>query len=152
MDVPSIHTVPDPQDLLHREPLVASFTVRGAPPPQAFTFKLINIHTNPDEADMEVDALADVFTAEQSRDPEDDVILLGDLNADENSLGEIGRLPVWGVFSAMEDTPRVADAGDQTLPSPNIGMNDDVQYYPPDGEFEAERREINAYRIKIDGD
>ena len=39
----------DPDDLLQREPLVAMFRVRGPPPQQAFTFVLIDMHTEPDD-------------------------------------------------------------------------------------------------------
>ena len=53
---------------------------------------MVNIHTDPDETDTELNALDDVFTAVQ-RIGEDDVILLGDLNVDHNHLGELGRLP-----------------------------------------------------------
>ena len=77
-----VYTVQDsPDDLLHREPLVAMFRARGAPPQQAFTFMLVNTHTDPDETDTELDALAQVYDAVR-RHPmgEDDVILLGDLN------------------------------------------------------------------------
>jgi endonuclease/exonuclease/phosphatase family metal-dependent hydrolase len=89
----SIYTVNDPDDLLHREPLVAMFRVRGPPPQQAFTFVLVNIHTDPHEADTEVDTLAQVFQAvRRSSNGEDDIILLGDLNVDEKHLGELGRL------------------------------------------------------------
>ena len=64
------------------------------PPEQAFTFTLVNIHTDPDETDTELDALADVFVAVQrDRSGEDDVILLGDLNVDEYHLGRLGQLP-----------------------------------------------------------
>ena len=38
------------------------------PPDQAFTFTLVNIHRDHDEVESEVDALDDVFVAEQSRD------------------------------------------------------------------------------------
>ncbi len=90
----SVYTADDPDDLLHREPLVATFRVRGARNPDPFTFTLINIHTDPDETDWELDALAEVFVAVQrDRIREDDVILLGDLNVDEYHLGELGRLP-----------------------------------------------------------
>ena len=105
----SVHTVSDPQDLLHREPLVARFRVRGPPRQQAFTFKLVNIHTDPDETDTELDALADVFAAVQrERDGEDDVILLGDLNVDERHLGRLGQLPgiAWTVSGQMTNTRR----------------------------------------------
>lgn len=78
----SIYTVEDPDDLLHREPLVAGFRARGPPPEAAFTFTLVNIHTDPDEVPAELAALDDVYRAVR-RDGrgEDDVILLGDLNA-----------------------------------------------------------------------
>ena len=59
----SIYTVNDPDDLLHREPLVAMFRVRGPPAEQAFTFVLVDIHTDPDETDTELNALAQVYQA-----------------------------------------------------------------------------------------
>ncbi len=93
-DGESAYTAEDRGDYLHREPFVANFRVRGPELDRAFTFKLVNIHTDPDETDLELDALDDVFVAVQ-RDGsgEDDVILLGDLNVDERHLGELGRLP-----------------------------------------------------------
>ena len=63
VDRHAMYTVEDPDDLLHREPLVAGFRARGAPANEAFTFTLVNIHTDPDETDGEIDALADVFQA-----------------------------------------------------------------------------------------
>ncbi len=79
-----VFTMEDPNDLLHREPMVAMFRAKQAPPEQAFTFILMNVHTDPDEARQELDALAQAYTAVQ-RMPiggrtEDDIILLGDLN------------------------------------------------------------------------
>ncbi len=89
----SIYTVNDPDDLLHREPLVAMFRTRGPPPEQAFTFILINVHTDPDETAEELDALAQVFQAvRRASGGEDDIILLGDLNVDDRNLGQLGRL------------------------------------------------------------
>jgi endonuclease/exonuclease/phosphatase family metal-dependent hydrolase len=94
VDPSSIYTVPDPEDRLHREPLVGRFRVRGMPADQAFTFSLVNIHTDPDETAAELDALADVYTGvQQNGSGEDDVILLGDLNVDDYHLGRLGRLP-----------------------------------------------------------
>lgn len=88
------YTVADPGDRLHREPFVAAFRVRGPPPDQAFTFTLINIHTDPDEVDQELSALDDVYRAVQyDGRGEDDVILLGDLNTHSGRLGELGRIP-----------------------------------------------------------
>lgn len=103
-DPSSVYTVPDPQDLLHREPLVARFRPRGVPPNQAFTFSLVNIHTDPDETVSELDALADVFVGvQQNGTGEDDVILLGDLNVDEYRLGNLGRLP--GIGCVVSGVP-----------------------------------------------
>jgi len=103
----SVYTVEDPADLMHREPLVASFRVRGPESQQAFTFKLVNIHTDPDETDQELDALGDVFARVQ-RDPdgEDDVILLGDLNVSYKKLGKLGRLPgiAWVIHGQPTNT------------------------------------------------
>lgn len=94
VDRSSVYTVPDTEDYLHREPLVTRFRVRGIPTEQAFTFSLVNIHTDPDETDLELDALDDAFVSVQRNGSgEDDVILLGDLNVDEYHLGELGRLP-----------------------------------------------------------
>ncbi|MDX1964496.1 MAG: endonuclease/exonuclease/phosphatase family protein [Pirellulales bacterium] len=94
IDRAASYTVNDPQDLLHREPLVCCFRARNAPPQLAFTFTLINIHTDPDEVAQEVNALAQVVQAVRNDGRnEDDVILLGDLNASEKQLGELGRVP-----------------------------------------------------------
>lgn len=92
IDRNQLYTVADPDDLLHREPLVGWFRVRSAPPEQAFTFSLVNIHTDPDEVEAEVNALADVIRAvrDDGRN-EDDVILLGDLNADDHHFGRLGQ-------------------------------------------------------------
>jgi endonuclease/exonuclease/phosphatase family metal-dependent hydrolase len=88
------YTVVDRGDRLHREPFVAWFRVRGPPPDKAFTFTLINIHTDPDEVDQELGALDDVYRAVQcDGSGEDDVILLGDLNTHAGRLGELARIP-----------------------------------------------------------
>ncbi|MBI1900398.1 MAG: endonuclease/exonuclease/phosphatase family protein [Planctomycetia bacterium] len=105
-DPSSVYTVGDPGDRLHREPLVASFRARGPPPEQAFTFTLVNVHTDPDSADLEQElaALDDVVRAVRSdRRGEDDVIVLGDFNADHEHLGELGAVP--GIAAAIRGVP-----------------------------------------------
>lgn len=88
-----IFTVNDPDDLLHREPLVAMFRVRGPPAQQAFTFVLVDIHTDPDETKNELNALGQVYQAvRRACSGEDDIILLGDLNVDDQHLGDLGRI------------------------------------------------------------
>ncbi len=100
VDHHSVYTVGDPDQLLHREPLVANFRTRGIDPAVAFTFTLVNIHTDPDEVVSEVDALAEVYrVVRRSSRGEDDIILLGDFNADDRHLGRLGQLP--GVYSLI---------------------------------------------------
>lgn len=76
--------VPDPEDRIHRPPYVSFFRTRVAPPLTPFTFLLLNVHTDPDEALEEMNALYPVFQQAQRATiggaVEDDVILLGDLN------------------------------------------------------------------------
>ena len=82
VDPSSLGVVPDPSDRLHRPPMVARFRTRVVPVQAAFTFWLVNTHTDPDEVPQELDALAHVFQSlQQARPDEDDVIMLGDLNA-----------------------------------------------------------------------
>jgi deoxyribonuclease-1-like protein len=109
VDRGSVYTVDDPRDVLHREPMVARFRVRGVPTDRAFTFNLVDIHTDPDETATELDALADVFAGVQRNGSgEDDVILLGDLNVDEYHLGRLGQLPGIGyaITGATTNTRR----------------------------------------------
>ncbi len=107
IDRSALYTVSDPDDLLHREPLVGWFRVRGPPPNEAFTFSLVNIHTDPDETKQELDALADVFRAVRDDGRgEDDVIILGDLNVDEQHLGRLGQISNihWAVSGVPTNT------------------------------------------------
>jgi len=94
VDRQSIYTVNDPDGLLHREPLVATFRTRGVDPDNAFTFTLVNMHTDPDVAAEEMDVLAEVYrVVRRSSRGEDDIILLGDFNVDDRHLGRLGQLP-----------------------------------------------------------
>jgi endonuclease/exonuclease/phosphatase family metal-dependent hydrolase len=103
IDTSSPGTIQDPLDQLHREPFVARFRARTAQSTSSFTFWLVNTHTDPDEVPTEVDALADVFLVmQQARPDEDDVILLGDLNASDTQFGRLGQIP--GIAWAVRDT------------------------------------------------
>ena len=97
VDRSKVYTIQDADDLLHREPLVAAFRVRGPESKEAFTFNLVNIHVDPDETDRELDVLDNVFL--NVRDlpypdgsQEDDVILVGDLNVNDRHLRQLGRV------------------------------------------------------------
>jgi endonuclease/exonuclease/phosphatase family metal-dependent hydrolase len=107
IDRHQLYTVADPDDRLHREPLVGWFRVRGPPEDQAFTFSLVNIHTDPDETVQELDALGEVFRAVRDDGRgEDDVIVLGDLNVDDQHLGLLGQIPgiTWVISGVPTNT------------------------------------------------
>jgi deoxyribonuclease-1-like protein len=107
VDRSQLYTVEDPDDLLHRPPLVAWFRARGPPPEQAFTFTLVNIHTDPDEAVQEVNALAAVYrSVRDDGRGEDDVIILGDLNVDDRKMGLLGQISgmTWAISGVPTNT------------------------------------------------
>jgi len=94
IDHQSVYTISDPDNLLHREPLVATFRAREVNPDEAFTFTLVTTHTDPDVVEQELGALAEVYrVVRRSSRGEDDIILLGDFNADDRHLGRLGELP-----------------------------------------------------------
>jgi endonuclease/exonuclease/phosphatase family metal-dependent hydrolase len=110
----SAYVVEDGRDLMHREPLVASFQtiVPADPRGEPFRFTLINVHTDPDEVsgpgpDNELNILDDVFLSvreyEYAIRGEDDILLLGDLNVNEADLAELGSVP--GIMTVAGDTP-----------------------------------------------
>jgi deoxyribonuclease-1-like protein len=97
------YVVQDQSDLMHREPFVGRFqtVVSGQPP---FRFTLVNVHTDPDEIRTELDVLADVYrNVRQYEYPEDDVILLGDLNQAPGRLQQLEAIP--GLVSLIRDLP-----------------------------------------------
>jgi endonuclease/exonuclease/phosphatase family metal-dependent hydrolase len=94
IDRESVYTVGDPQNLMQRAPMVAAFRARGPPPNEAFTFTLVDVHTEPDQAVHECDVMADVYRAVQNDGRrEDDIIVLGDFNEDDHHIGRLGQLP-----------------------------------------------------------
>jgi len=109
VDTTSVGTMHDPGDRLHRPPFFVRFRSRMVPPEQSFTFWMINIHTDPDEVPEEVDALADAFLAlKMARPDEDDIILLGDLNAAPKQFDRLGTLDniSWAVSGTTTNTRR----------------------------------------------
>ncbi len=74
---------PDPDDEFEREPIIATFRSGN------FDFTLVAVHIKPTDADNELAALVDVVgTLLTDRPDEQDVILLGDFNADCRYLDE----------------------------------------------------------------
>jgi len=104
VDRSTMYTVEDPGRLMRRDPLVATFRVRGPDPKEAFTFILVNVHVDPERSAGELDALAEVYRAVRNNGlGEDDVILLGNLGADSRRLGSLGRLP--SIATALSKVP-----------------------------------------------
>ena len=84
------YTVHDPDDVLHREPLVGWFRAVSVDPAQAFTFSLVNVHLDSRQPQREVAYLAQLFRAIRGDGRgEDDVIIAGDFNADPESLQQL---------------------------------------------------------------
>jgi deoxyribonuclease-1-like protein len=96
VDRGAAYTVDDPDDLLHRPPFVGWFRVRGP--------ALMNIHIDPDEVSDEIKVLDNLFfSVRDDGRGEDDLILVGDFNADDQHLGELGR--VSGIMAAISRLP-----------------------------------------------
>lgn len=73
----------DSLDLFEREPFIAAFSSGN------FDYILVNIHTKPEDATKEIQALVDVVKDADKHVPDDkDVIVLGDFNADGKYFSE----------------------------------------------------------------
>jgi deoxyribonuclease-1-like protein len=104
-DHSSVYVIDDPDDMLHRPPLVAPFACRNAPREQAFTFTLINAHTDPDMAKEECDVMDDVIRAVRNDGRgEDDIILLGDFNAGPKQMRHLSMMPQVGFVVTTQTT------------------------------------------------
>ena len=97
IDRSTVYTVDDPGRRMDRDPLVASFQVRGPSDNEAFTFTLVDVHVSPRRRSEELSALAEVCRAVRGVSIqgrlEDDIILLGNFNADDRNLGLLGEMP-----------------------------------------------------------
>ena len=112
IDRNQLYTVEDPDQLLHRPPLVGFFRVRGPAAEEAFTFTLVNLRMDSAAAERERGFLDDVFRlVRDDGRKEDDVILLGDFQADDKQLGPLGEIP--GMTVAISGTPTNTDQTQQ---------------------------------------
>lgn len=108
----AIYTIEDNADLLHREPLVARFVTRVPQGARPFSFSLVNIHTDPDEVKTELPVMHTVLKGirefEYLSAHEDDVILMGDLNASPKQFGPLAQIPgiYWIIDSEATNTIR----------------------------------------------
>ncbi len=111
-----LYTLGDPQNLLRRDPLVGWFRTRKPAAERAFTFTLVNVHTERRRHLQELNVLHDVLYAiRDDGRQEDDVILLGCFHADDRQLGKLGRVP--GIVSAIRSVPTNIEG---TLQTENI--------------------------------
>jgi hypothetical protein len=110
VDPLTVGFVEDPLDRFHVKPLIGWFRAKGPSPAEAFTFWLINVENDPDpkQTAVELDLLADAYRAVANKQPqEDDVILLGDLESDDQHLGRLGKmLGVSALLSGVPTTTR----------------------------------------------
>jgi len=71
----------DRYQIMHRPPFVGHFRCLNVPIEQAFSFALMNVHIDPDDAHIEFEALREIIGEVYTNHPgEDDFILLGDMN------------------------------------------------------------------------
>lgn len=88
-------TYPEPEgtDPFHRQPFIAPFAAKGG----TFDAVYIVVHTDPDEATEEIDALDAVVEYARGVYPaEQDFIVMGDLNADGSYFDEDGATTMKG--------------------------------------------------------
>jgi hypothetical protein len=107
------YTANNPGDRIHRAPLVACFRAKQAPPREAYTFTLVNIHTDPDDVAAELNALVSVIEAVRNDGRrEDDIILLGDLNAGDinKSNRHLDPLIRYGMMPIVSGVPTMTKA------------------------------------------
>ena len=99
IDRSTVFEVGDPGQVFLNKPLVAAFRVRGPNPEEAFTFTLVNVEVDPDQTQLELNRLADVFRAVRDDGRgEDDVLLVGSFGVDPAHLGSLQRLPLmWSI-------------------------------------------------------
>lgn len=98
----SSYVVSDSNDVFEREPFVAYFKSGN------FDFKLVDIHTKPEDTPAELMQLAVVVDNIYNSSEEKDVIALGDMNADGNYFNEnnlTSTFPSWvQLIGNSEDT------------------------------------------------
>ena len=117
VDGNSIYTILDQADYFHREPLVATFYTKPPVGATPFSFTLINMHTDPDDVPAELSMLDDVVRGVAAQSAEDDVILIGDLNASPQNFGPLLELPnvSWALQKGQWTNTRRSNAYDNLL-------------------------------------
>lgn len=94
------YIIADPEDKLHREPLVTRFQVRDELSSRPFSFLLVNLHLDPKEGIAELDHVSRLLNQLESdyAGKEDDVMMLGDFNLSPSQIltkTEFSARPQW---------------------------------------------------------
>ncbi|WP_440952067.1 exonuclease/endonuclease/phosphatase family protein [Methanococcoides sp. FTZ1] len=99
--MPETYPEPEGTDPFHRQPYIAAISSTQG----NFDAVLIVVHTDPDEATEEINALDDVLTYAQSVYPEEnDFILMGDFNADGSYFDEDSTSDLDAYHWVIDDT------------------------------------------------
>lgn len=106
------YVYPDTNDIFQREPYVSEFKAKNG----NFDFVLLVIHTDPDTATQEINALPKVIEDSKSRyQGEGDFIVIGDLNADCSYFDENSQSPLrsndyyWLINNSVDTTTKSTD-------------------------------------------
>jgi hypothetical protein len=89
---------------LANKPLVGMFRARGPAAEEAFTFRLLAVAVDPNQAESELGLVTAAYRAVRDKYPEeDDLILLGTLNADATQMEQLQQS--LGLFAAIDNLP-----------------------------------------------
>jgi endonuclease/exonuclease/phosphatase family metal-dependent hydrolase len=107
-----LYTVEDPMNHLEYEPLVGWFRSRLVPEEEAFTFSMVNLRINPQNAEREVKLLPDLIRSvlNDGRN-EDDILLAGDFGCGDSKMESLRRMGMSFALSGVTTTV----AGDEML-------------------------------------
>ncbi|WP_135611418.1 endonuclease/exonuclease/phosphatase family protein [Methanococcoides sp. AM1] len=98
---PETYPEPDGTDPFHRQPYISSFSAVDGD----YDVVLMVIHTDPDEATEEINALDDVLEyAQMSYPDEGDFVIMGDFNADGNYFDEDSTSDLDSYFWLIDDS------------------------------------------------
>jgi deoxyribonuclease-1-like protein len=141
IDSPFTYPEPEGTDPFHREPYVASFKALSG----NFDVTLMVIHTDPDEATEEINALDTVVEYAQAVYPaEQDFIIMGDLNADcsyfdEDSTSTLSSSDYyWCIDNSVDTTTKTTDCTYDRIIITNLAVPDftgDTGLYRFDAEY-----------------
>jgi hypothetical protein len=143
-DVDSLYVVVDPDELLSLNPLVGWFRVRGPDAKSAFTFSVVNYYVDPAQRERELSVIGQtLFRVCDDGRGEDDVILCGNLQADNRGVS--GHLRSPRLEALIVDTPTDVQLATQTL-NLIVDQAATVEFSGASGTFDY----LRAFNLTID--